>query len=408
MPRIVAIRYAWRDTPIEGPPPFREQMSRIVLSPSAYLPTLGGVQELTRHLALTLAATGDEVEVWWMQECDVSRPSVETIDGLTVRRFPFPLPSGRPVLDAAGPDRLRPDPARHAARGQTVPARRHQCAVLWAQWGVHDGALAPDGSAVSGHAAGRNGHGRPRHLREVDDAADCSSAGYQAGQAVTGCSAFTLHDSQQRFGLAPGRGEVIFNGVDLDEQPAATSPVVDDLGRYVVALGRVVEKKGFDLLIRAFARIASTHPDVSLAIGGDGDQLPNLRTLVAELGLGRQVRFIGRLDRDQVAAVMAGAEVFVMPSRLEPFGIVTLEAWRAGCPVIASSRGGAPEFVEDGRTGLLVDPFDDIALGDALDSVLGNESLRTALREAASARVRDFSWPTIAESYRSIFRASKR
>ena len=63
---------------------------------------------------------------------------------------------------------------------------------------------------------------------------------------------------------------------------------------------------------------------------------------------------------------MAGATVFVMPSRLEPFGIVVLEAWRAGVAVVATTRGGAPEFVDDGETGVLVDPFDTPAFAAAL------------------------------------------
>ena len=70
------------------------------------------------------------------------------------------------------------------------------------------------------------------------------------------------------------------------------------------------------------------------------------------------MHFVGRLDRQAVAEAMAGATLFVMPSRLEPFGIVILEAWRAGVAVVATNHGGAPEFVRDGQDGVLVDPFD--------------------------------------------------
>ena len=176
-------------------------------------------------------------------------------------------------------------------------------------------------------------------------------------------------------------------------------------GRYVLALGRVVEKKGFDLLIRAFAPIAARHPDVVLAIGGDGPFEPVLRALVEELHIAGQVCFLGRLSRTEVARAMDHAEVFVMPSRLEPFGIVVLEAWRAGRAVIATSRGGAPEFVEDGSTGLLVDPFDTAALGAAMDRLLGEPGLGKALGRAGRARVAAFDWPTIAQHYQACYAA---
>ena len=205
---------------------------------------------------------------------------------------------------------------------------------------------------------------------------------------------------EQRFGLPAGRSQVIFNGVVLDE-PAVEERDAD--GRYVLALGRVVEKKGFDLLIRGFALVADRHLDVSLAIGGDGRTLPVLRGLAAELGIADRVRFLGRLTRSQVAAAMNSAELFVMPSRLEPFGIVVLEAWRAGRAVIATSRGGPPEFVDAGVTGLLADPFDTAALAAALDRLLGDQTYRLTIGKAARDRVADFAWPRIAEQYRQIY-----
>jgi glycogen synthase len=170
-------------------------------------------------------------------------------------------------------------------------------------------------------------------------------------------------------------------------------------------LGRVVEKKGFDLLLRAFAQIAAGQPEVVLAIGGDGPALPALQSLADELEIADRVRFLGRLSRDAVAIAMEHAEIFVMPSRLEPFGIVVLEAWRAGRAVIATSRGGAPEFVDDGTTGLLVDPFDTPALAGALSRLLCDRNLARSLGEAARIRVKEFDWSTLADQYRDCYRA---
>ena len=102
---------------------------------------------------------------------------------------------------------------------------------------------------------------------------------------------------------------------------------------------------------------------------------------------------------------MAGARVFVMPSRLEPFGIVVLEAWRAGTAVVATDHGGRPEFVRDGEDGLLVDPFDTAAVADVLGRVLTDDRLRRSIAAAGRARVEAFAWPRVAEAYRAVYRS---
>jgi len=101
---------------------------------------------------------------------------------------------------------------------------------------------------------------------------------------------------------------------------------------------------------------------------------------------------------------MADAVAFVMPSRLEPFGIVVLEAWRAGYPVIVTSKGGPPEFVQDGHDGLLVDPTDIAALAHALDELVRDPDRRARLRAHGLERVGDFAGPTIAARYQEIYR----
>jgi glycogen(starch) synthase len=173
--------------------------------------------------------------------------------------------------------------------------------------------------------------------------------------------------------------------------------------RYVLGLGRLVHKKGFDLLITAFAEIAANHPDVGLVIAGDGPERQALALTAEALGIRDQVHFPGRLDRGSVAAVMRGAEVFVMPSRVEPFGIVVLEAWRAGVPVIATAHGGPAEFVTDRVSGLVVDPFDTRALAASLGSLLESRERRHALTKAACRELGRFSWMSIANEYEDLY-----
>ena len=93
-----------------------------------------------------------------------------------------------------------------------------------------------------------------------------------------------------------------------------------------------------------------------------------------------------------------------MPSRIEPFGIVVLEAWRGTTAVVATNRGGTTEFVRDGVDGVLVDPFDTDTLAATLDEVLSSQRLRHQLATAGRQRVEEFGWSTIADQYRSLYR----
>ncbi|MDX6689272.1 MAG: glycogen synthase [Solirubrobacteraceae bacterium] len=226
--------------------------------------------------------------------------------------------------------------------------------------------------------------------------------GLRRAKAVTGCSRCVLNDAERRFGLGPGIGQVIPNGVDV---ASSESQLGLDLpfARFVLSIGRVVEKKGFDLLLHAFERVAANDREVGLVIGGDGAEREALAQRTEALGLGSRVVFPGTLSRLQVAWAMAHASVFVLPSRIEPFGIVVLEALRAGRPVVVSSRGGAPEIVRDQQDGLVVDPFDTRAMATAIARLLDDDGLRRRLSAAAVLRARDFSWDVIAERYRRIY-----
>jgi glycogen synthase len=246
--------------------------------------------------------------------------------------------------------------------------------------------------------------------------------GIRSATVVTGCSAFTLADAEHRFGLEAGRGMVIFNGVDVAgihtgpdtagehradgvaaADPLATSELAPSGRPYILALGRVVEKKGFDLLLAAYAGMGEPGQSIDLVIGGAGPALESLQSSAQSLGVADRVHFVGRLSRSQVANFMGGAEIFVMPSRLEPFGIVVLEGWRAGTAVVATTKGGPPEFVRDGVDGVLVDPFDSPAFSAALARLVSDDDWRQSVAAAGLARVREFAWPAIAEQYRTVY-----
>jgi glycosyltransferase involved in cell wall biosynthesis len=157
-------------------------------------------------------------------------------------------------------------------------------------------------------------------------------------------------------------------------------------GRRVVFAGRIVAPKGVDILIRAARDV-----DAEFVICGTGGRLDDLRGLARHLDVEGRVSFKGWLDADQLAEEFANAAVVVVPSLWpEPFGIVGIEALAAGRPVLASATGGILDWLEDGVTGLLVSPGDELGLARALNELLAEpERQRTmgiAGRDMVAAR----------------------
>jgi colanic acid/amylovoran biosynthesis glycosyltransferase len=151
--------------------------------------------------------------------------------------------------------------------------------------------------------------------------------------------------------------------------------------RYILCVGRHTEKKGIDTLLRAFARIAAKHPDVTLLQVGQGSLTAKLQTLTKQLGLDRRVRFLGAQPHEKVLQLMQQAEIFALPSQIAKSGeceglpIVILEASACGVPVVSTYHSGIPEAVIDGETGFLVSEKDEQSLADKLDIVLSDRNL---------------------------------
>lgn len=151
----------------------------------------------------------------------------------------------------------------------------------------------------------------------------------------------------------------------------------------VLALGSLVPRKGFDLLLAALARVE--HPPWMLAIAGDGPQRAALAAQAETLGIGARLRLLGR--RTDVADLLAAADLVAMPSRREGLGVAALEAMAAGRPLVASAVGGLGEAVQDGASGLVVPPGDVGALTAALGRLLGEPALRATLAEGGPRRI---------------------
>ncbi len=202
----------------------------------------------------------------------------------------------------------------------------------------------------------------------------------------------------------------------------ALSPIANDEGEgkdpalRILAVGRLSYFKGFDVLLHALARV----PDANLVLVGDGECAGALRALARELGVEARMRFAGRIDMDdagqsELAALYAQADVFCLPSteRAESFGMVLLEAMRAGLPTIASEiQGSGVGFVvRDGETGLQVAPGDADALAAAIRRLAGDAQLRKQFGDAGRARfLREFTLdrvvPQVVDVYRQVLAAA--
>lgn len=160
------------------------------------------------------------------------------------------------------------------------------------------------------------------------------------------------------------------------------SPAVQKDGeRYILCVGRHTEKKGIATLLCAFARIAAKHPDVKLLQIGKGKLTSELQTQTRQLGIDRQVRFLGAQPHEKVRQLMQQAEIFALPSQTAKSGeceglpIVILEASACGIPVVSTYHSGIPEAVIDGETGFLVSEKDHQTLAEKLDVLLSDRAL---------------------------------
>jgi glycosyltransferase involved in cell wall biosynthesis len=197
----------------------------------------------------------------------------------------------------------------------------------------------------------------------------------------------------------PARSIVVIpNPAPAESSPEGVSMLLPR--PYVLAAGRLERQKGHDLLIRAFASMAREHAHLQLAIAGEGSQAQYLSDLSKELQLGDRVVFLGRV-RD-LAAVMRGAEAFVLASRYEGFPNVLLEALASKLPIVATDCPGGPrEILQNGEFGLLVPCDDSVALADALARLITDRDLRTRLAAIAPAALERYQFGTVLDSWES-------
>ena len=169
--------------------------------------------------------------------------------------------------------------------------------------------------------------------------------------------------------------------------------------------GRLASNKGLAYLLRALPGLLVREPDLRLAlVGADTGEGERLRRLARELGVADKVVLTGHLDDELYRSAFGAADIFVLPSEYEAFGIVLLEAGVMGLPSVGTRVGGVPEVIVEGRTGLIVGYADVQGLEAALARLLADPQLRARMGEVARARVLErFGWRSVVDQVEALY-----
>jgi len=271
------------------------------------------------------------------------------------------------------------------------------------RWGLH--------GVYTMHSTefGRNGNvwyedGEPHRKSELE-----RYGTYCANQVI--CVSHHMRDEVMGLYQCPDwKTHVVYNGVNLHEFDGFVD-CGEVKGRYgvgpvdpmVLFVGRAGIQKGPDLLLEAVPKVLATYPDAHFVFATAGGMENDLKRRADELGVHHRVRFVGQLPRGEFVDVMRACDVACIPSRNEPFGIVVLEAWAAGKPVVVTDRGGPDEFVDHDGNGIKVyaDP-ESIAWG--LGTVMADWAHAHWLGENGRKTVEArFSWDLIAEYTEGVY-----
>jgi glycogen(starch) synthase len=387
---------------------------RVLMLSWEYPPVIeGGLARHVRKLAEALVSLGAEVHV--LTRGDRAMAREELRDGVVVHRVaesPRPRDLGEFIawvehmnadMLAAGVelgDRYPPDlVAGHdwlvAVAGDHL-ATRFRCPLVMTihatEYGRHQGWVAEHPQSWI--------HGIERWITSRAD-------------RVIACSHYMQGHVADVFGLAEERISVIPNGIDpMDLQP------IEDLtalrGRFarpdeklVILVGRLVYEKGFQLALQALAPIVRRVAGVRFLVAGSGTYEEELKAQARELRLTGHGHFLGWIGDDVLHSLYRIADLCVVPSIYEPFGLVALEAMASGCPCIVADTGGLREVVPAGeRVGLRFNGGDADHLGVMIERLLTDEPLRDRLVTEASEHVLRFDWSDVARRTLALYRES--
>jgi glycogen(starch) synthase len=375
----------------------------------------GGLARHVRKLSEQLVAAGVEVHV--LSRGDESMPAEQEVDGVWVHRVREPtrprdlgefvtwvehmngdmLAAGVELGDRFDFDLVHGHDWLVAVAGDHL-ARRFRCPLV-----------------VTIHATefGRHQGWVDKHPQSYIHGVEHWMA--NRAEAVITCSHYMREHVADVYGLDESRVSVIPNGIDpLDLQP------VDDLARLraryaapgerlIVLVGRLVYEKGFQLALEALPGLLERLGNVRFLVAGSGTHEQELRRQATDLGLDGHGTFLGWIGDDVLHSLYRIADLCVVPSLYEPFGLVALEAMASGCPCIVADTGGLREIVpEDERVGLRFNGGDAEHLAVMVERLLTDGPLRERLVAEASEHVLSFDWADVARQTAAVYAGLRR
>jgi glycogen synthase len=228
---------------------------------------------------------------------------------------------------------------------------------------------------------------------------------------VIACSYYMREQIADIFGVEEERVSVIPNGIDprdlQPQDPAELQRLRLEFAapeeKLVLLVGRLVYEKGFQLALEAMPRVVARVPGTRFLVAGSGTHERELRRQAQELGLMEQGTFLGWIGDDVLHSLYPIADICVVPSIYEPFGLVALEAMASGCPCIVADTGGLREVVPHEEAGLRFRARDPESLADMAVRLLGDEKLGQRLVSEGLDHIRRFDWADIAEQTAEVY-----
>ncbi len=294
--------------------------------------------------------------------------------------------------------------------------RGQKTQLIHVNWVLPNGPIAALVSTIRGIPFVVSLHGSDMYVAQSNPVFGAVSRWvFQKASAVTACSVELLQAAQAL--SAPPNIHLLTWGADPEifcpkpeNRPMARSYGLNGRETKIITLGRLVPKKGFEVLIRAFALIAQHHPNTRLIIGGEGPIRASLEALTQTLTIPDQVIFPGRIPWDQAVDFLSFGDIFVLPSIQDKHGnmdglpTVLFEAMACGLPVVASDLGGMKNVIKDQENGLLVPPGDVQILANTLEGLLQHPEQRAYLGNAArESVVSEHNWGAVANKLTEIF-----
>ncbi len=230
-------------------------------------------------------------------------------------------------------------------------------------------------------------------------------------QRVIACSHYMREQIVDIFGVEERRVNVIPNGIDPDDLQAQDPAELERLRaefaapeqKLVLLIGRLVYEKGFQLALEAMPRVLEEAPGTRFLVAGSGTHEAELHRQAEELGLMDHGTFLGWIGDDVLHSLYRIADLTVVPSIYEPFGLVALEAMASGCPCIVADTGGLREVVPHEEAGLRFRAHDPDALAEVAIRVLSDDELGRRLVAEAYEHVRRFDWGDVAEQTAAVY-----